>query len=233
MRWWWEKGRFCSCRDCVLSWRADHNRALVLHWLCSGEQIHETVCEKQKSWVQMGPGGFEGSGVGGMSSSQMSLWAAAVVHALCCSTDKVAKIMDAKRMNVFLFSPSLKKKMMKQRPTVSLVKRKCQRCCCGVNKLALLSSYLGGETHPRPHQTTRLRFLSELHNANIFSCGFMCLVASPSAAYGNLMSHLFTLCSVVLDPPGFNMPHTVHIGIYIYPHSTYCTYCVKVLRSLI
>lgn len=63
---------------------------------CSGEKIHETVCEKQ-SWVQMGPGGFEGSGVGGMSSSQMSLWAAAVVHALCCSTDKVAKIMDAKK----------------------------------------------------------------------------------------------------------------------------------------
>lgn len=111
---------------------------------------------------------------------------------------------------------SITKKMMKQRPTVSLVKRKCQSCC-GVNKLALLSSYLGGETHPRPHQTTRLRFLSELHIANIFSRGFMCLVASLSTAYGNLMSHLFTLCSVVLNPPGFNMPHTVHTHtVYIH-----------------
>lgn len=45
---------------------------------------------------------------------------------------------------------------------------------------------------------------------NIFSCGLMCSVASLSGTDGNLMSHLFTLCAVVLDPGGFNMLH-IHI----------------------
>lgn len=58
---------------------------------------------------------------------------------------------------------------------------------------------------PKPHASGS--YLSST-SQNIFSCGFMRLVASLSAADGNPMSRLFTLHYVVLDPPGFNMPHT-------------------------
>lgn len=70
-----------SCTDCVL----------------------ETVHERQ-SWVEMRPGGFEGCGVGGASSSRMRLWAAAAVHILRSQHvgDKVEKIMETK-MEMFVF----------------------------------------------------------------------------------------------------------------------------------
>lgn len=48
---------------------------------------------------------------------------------------------------------------------VVLVRSKCKKCRCRVNKFSVFGSYLGGETLPRPHQTARLWFLSQLHIA--------------------------------------------------------------------
>lgn len=75
----------------------------------------------------------------------------------------------------------------------------CQRCCRGVNKgWARIWDEIRSPTHwaPKPHASG---FYLSFTSQNI-SCGFERSVAPVSAAGGNLMMHLFTLCSVVLDP---------------------------------
>lgn len=52
---------------------------------------------------------------------------------------------------------------------------------------------------PTKHKPHASGFYLSFTSQNI-SCGLELLVAPVSAAGGNLMMHLFTLCSVVLDP---------------------------------
>lgn len=77
----------------------------------------------------------------------------------------------------------------------------------GVPKVLLwskqrLSSYLGGDTLPpthwAPNHTPQVSIWASHRKTS--AVVWRCWAAPVSAAGGNLMMHLFTLCSVVLDP---------------------------------